>query len=1148
MRETLDIVLLQQKINSFVLKNQMYQNSSLEEIISVMIETGYLNINELKILEENSLFNNSIESKKLDRTAFSMKSNSNIPQGSISQILSQRLDSVSANLKKAKDENGIIGGLWSGFKNLTGIGASSNKVEKQIQKEKALLQKLESNNPGEAFKELTGLEYTPENMEKLKTGEIKLKSENALGDYVEGQDMSVDIGADIISGIAALGIYTLAIAATPFTGGASIAVGIAAAAASGAAIKAGVKGFDAVIGGREYNTFGKDLATGAFSGLLAPVTGGLGGAVGKTAAKTLGLQAARQVGKEVATEGAKKGLTQGLKTALTNPTGYVYTGGTKLARGVAYATEMATDGALGGGIDNAFKTAIDGGSAEEILNAGLQGAAGGLVLSPVIGGSVKYTGSKIGKLHKRVSGNMEQARHAASNNPVIENPDIQVAKDLGEIIKEFEQLVVKSKADGTDILNGIKTSKDLLSSDISDIIKSASGLNSQLKSLSDENKQLINEILSDLAAGIDPSSKISKLSQKGISINEMVNERLVEISEKIDKILNTTNTKTKGLEDRLNDGLNFTESAINDAAELGSKAVTQAKKIPETNAFKILGSMPDKIKSAFRGLSEEAKKLDADINAAKQKIANGNVEEGVQELKKCYSEADNLNLKVEKQLTELQSSAARAGLDESIAILAARLEKIKGMDAFSTMTKEQQIQAITENSNILFAKFAQTFSSDDSLPKELTTLLKQFTSNCTVSRNMSQAQSLADELYGAGKYTLVKSFGAGTIGETYLAKTADGKEVVIKMLKDNVSPEKFAEDRMMFVKYIDEFTTDATEKEYKRNLINSMFDAWDRELDFGLEAQGAKDMANGAKRFKVAQTLEVGSKNGRNISLVMEKASGVPLDKLLRMLKLYKENPTEYITKYADEIAEFPALKSPDNWMKELELTYQRAQNEQAMFVNSNGQRTIHADPHAGNIFVDFDSKTGKPEIVYIDTGNVINRNTSETLKDVGLSLNMMIGNSKGIAEAMLDGATLPGGANKEQIAEQFAKLLDERLFKADINLKNTQYTQNSINQIMKELNIIPNSSNSNLMKATLQRIETARGIRSICGNTGNEKIANIKDLGIALIKAFKTDPKEAWKTLKPILIWAIHNQDQAMVTFFQMILRNTTPPQAVQV
>lgn len=49
--------------------------------------------------------------------------------------------------------------------------------------------------------------------------------------------MAADVGADIVSGIAAVGIYTAAVAAAPFSGGTSIAVGIAAAGASAAAIK-----------------------------------------------------------------------------------------------------------------------------------------------------------------------------------------------------------------------------------------------------------------------------------------------------------------------------------------------------------------------------------------------------------------------------------------------------------------------------------------------------------------------------------------------------------------------------------------------------------------------------------------------------------------------------------------------------------------------------------------------------------------------------------------------------------------------------------------------------------------------------------------------------------------------------------------------
>ncbi len=40
------------------------------------------------------------------------------------------------------------------------------------------------------------------------------------------------------------------------------------------------------------------MITGGFSGLLAPVTGGVGGAVGRGVAAKLGIQVLKQVGKE----------------------------------------------------------------------------------------------------------------------------------------------------------------------------------------------------------------------------------------------------------------------------------------------------------------------------------------------------------------------------------------------------------------------------------------------------------------------------------------------------------------------------------------------------------------------------------------------------------------------------------------------------------------------------------------------------------------------------------------------------------------------------------------------------------------------------------------------------------------------------------
>ena len=310
----------------------------------------------------------------------------------LNETLTSRINNVASDLKKAEDNNGFIGKGWSWFKNTTGIGDSSDKVREAQEAEKKLLAQFNSNEQKrpEIFKELTGVDYTPENLEKFIKGEIKLKSEQALSGYKEGQEMASDVAGDIVSGIAAVGIYTASVAAAPFTGGASIAVGVAAATASGALIKAGVKAADTIGTDREYtfDDFKHDAVTGGFSGAIAPVTGGMGGAAGKTVATRLGIQAIKQTGKAAAAQGSKSGL----KTALLNPTGYEYIGGNALKRGAALGAEMATDGAVGGAVDNAFRTAYDGGGVNEVLNAAGEGFVGGAIMSPIIGGGMKAAG------------------------------------------------------------------------------------------------------------------------------------------------------------------------------------------------------------------------------------------------------------------------------------------------------------------------------------------------------------------------------------------------------------------------------------------------------------------------------------------------------------------------------------------------------------------------------------------------------------------------------------------------------------------------------------------------------------------------------------------------------------------------------------
>ena len=78
--------------------------------------------------------------------------------------------SLKQDLEKTKSEQGILGKLWDGFKNLTGIGASSSKAEQAIEDyENGLI--------------------TAEEMQK------------AVDGYKEGQKMAVDVVADMASGM-----------------------------------------------------------------------------------------------------------------------------------------------------------------------------------------------------------------------------------------------------------------------------------------------------------------------------------------------------------------------------------------------------------------------------------------------------------------------------------------------------------------------------------------------------------------------------------------------------------------------------------------------------------------------------------------------------------------------------------------------------------------------------------------------------------------------------------------------------------------------------------------------------------------------------------------------------------------------------------
>lgn len=303
-----------------------------------------------------------------------------------------KLNNQEKRLKKTKKEQGFIGKGWDWLKNKTGIGDSSDKAQMQINAERDMLNQLRQPNAKidqKQFEKITGQKYTKANLEKFKKGEFSQAAKKIEG-YKEGQEMAVDVVADVASGITSFGVYSLAVATSPFTGGASIAVGVAVAAGVGAAVKTGVKAADAYSGGRKYtlDNAKKDSATGAVSGILAPVTGGFGGAVGKTVATKLGLQTVKTVGKEIAEDVVENSFKQTLKTSMMSPGAFKYVGEGAGKKVLAYSSEVITDGALNGGIDNGFRTAINGGNLSDILKASGEGA----LFAPLVGLGMKGTG------------------------------------------------------------------------------------------------------------------------------------------------------------------------------------------------------------------------------------------------------------------------------------------------------------------------------------------------------------------------------------------------------------------------------------------------------------------------------------------------------------------------------------------------------------------------------------------------------------------------------------------------------------------------------------------------------------------------------------------------------------------------------------
>lgn len=125
-------------------------------------------------------------------------------------------------------------------------------------------------------------------------GGLQLNTATAAKTFKSSQEAGVDTIASVTNGL----IIATGVALSPLSFGWSLAIAIPA----GAGVKVLMKSTDAASGGRDYDTFGKDLLTGSVDGALACIFPGGSSAATTTAAKALGLQAVKTTTKEIAEE------------------------------------------------------------------------------------------------------------------------------------------------------------------------------------------------------------------------------------------------------------------------------------------------------------------------------------------------------------------------------------------------------------------------------------------------------------------------------------------------------------------------------------------------------------------------------------------------------------------------------------------------------------------------------------------------------------------------------------------------------------------------------------------------------------------------------------------------------------------------------
>lgn len=390
--------------------------------------------------------------------------------------------------------------------------------------------------------------------------------------------------------------------------------------------------------------------------------------------------------------------------------------------------------------------------------------------------------------------------------------------------------------------------------------------------------------------------------------------------------------------------------------------------------------------------------------------------------------------------------------------------------------------------NIFALKFKQ-ISNDGSA---LTTALRE---KCPKTWSLDDAQAEINKAFGANKYTLKQSVGSGTVAQTFVAQDENGKNVCIKLIHKGISKEKIVKDKEAFIEMINASSKTPKEKEYLIKNVENLSKGIEAEVDLQNEMISAQKLAKTVKKADVVKPIEV-----KNNIYVMERAEGISLSDFNEFgskissarwskeyyskqdfndpaLGKYYKSCFDDATKELDKlVAEFKAKIGLDIEFEDLtkEETlkmlrqYQDILTEQFSKVDAQG-KIIHGDIHPGNIFIDVKKlKEGKNCFTLIDTGNIIEQTKEQSIRFMNLTSYIKNADVDNIVNFVLDGASLPDNMSREKAVELLGGELRKAFF--DKKTKIPVLTNDSLLQltdnIMKKYNIIPSSTQGNLLKA----------------------------------------------------------------------------------